>query len=118
MSARSSGLKVIKRADRTVIHSEAMLPVYIHTEGIEPPEKEADSGYAANAAGAKYPTLARLVSGQAEGRKSDQEITAFINNIGTGYQFAVAGALVYRMARQSGAGQRLPSELFTQAERP
>lgn len=110
--------EVVQRADRVVIHSEATLPTYIHAPGTTPPEQDADNAWERHVTAARYPTLADLVSGQAEGRQSEREVTAFINNIGTGYQFAVAGALVYRKARHQGLGQRLPSELFTQAERP
>jgi hypothetical protein len=39
-------------------------------------------------------------------------------NIGLGYQFAAAGALVYRKARESGAGHHLPTDWFTEDVHP
>ena len=49
----------------------------------------------------KLPTLPELIVGRAEGRKSDAEVTCFLNNIGLGYQFAAAGALLYRKAKEA-----------------
>jgi ornithine cyclodeaminase/alanine dehydrogenase-like protein (mu-crystallin family) len=51
------------------------------------------------------------------GRRSDDEVTCFLNSIGTGFQFAVAGALVHERAVAGGVGRDLPTEWFTQ-ERP
>jgi len=59
-----------------------------------------------------------LIVGKAEGRRSDHEVTCFINNLGLGYQFAAAGAVVYRKARESGLGHDLPTDWFTQDVHP
>jgi hypothetical protein len=45
-------------------------------------------------------------------------VTAFINNLGMGYQFAAAGAVVYRKAREQGLGHELPTEWFTEDVHP
>ncbi len=45
------------------------------------------------------PTLPELIVGRAEGRKSDDEITCFMNNIGLGFQFAAAGVCIGPAAR-------------------
>jgi len=66
----------------------------------------------------KLPTLPELIVGRAEGRKSDAEVTCFLNNIGLGYQFAAAGALLYRKAKESGAGHDLPTDWFTEDVHP
>jgi len=66
----------------------------------------------------KLPTLPQLVAGRAEGRKSDADITCFINNIGLGYQFAAAGSLVYRKAKESGLGHEVPTDWFTEDVHP
>ena len=63
-------------------------------------------------------TLADLITGRAEARSSDGEVTCFINNLGMGYQFAAAGAVVYRKAKESGLGHDLPTEWFTQDVHP
>ena len=55
-------------------------------------------------------TLPDLVSGRVDGRKSDAEVTCFINNIGLGFQFAAAGALVYRKAKETGLGHDVPTD--------
>jgi ornithine cyclodeaminase/alanine dehydrogenase-like protein (mu-crystallin family) len=62
--------------------------------------------------------LPQLVAGRAEGRKSDADVTCFINNIGLGYQFAAAGSLVYRKAKESGLGHELPTDWFTEDVHP
>ncbi len=46
------------------------------------------------------------------------EVTCFLNNIGLGYQFAAAGAVVYRKAKGSGLGHELPTEWFTETVHP
>ena len=59
-----------------------------------------------------------LIVGRAQGRRSDSEITCFLNNIGLCYQFAAAGAVVYRKAKGSGLGHELPTEWFTEDVHP
>ena len=66
----------------------------------------------------KLPTLPDLIVGNAQGRGSDSEITCFLNNIGLGYQFAAAGSVVYRKAKDSGLGHNLPTEWFTEDVHP
>ena len=51
-------------------------------------------------------------------RGSDGEVTCFLNNLGMGYQFAAAGAIVYRKAKEMGLGHELPTDWFTQKEIP
>ena len=53
-----------------------------------------------------------------QGRQSDGEVTCFINNLGLGYQFAAAGSLLYRKAKESGAGHDLPTDWFTEDVHP
>jgi len=66
----------------------------------------------------KLPTLPELVVGRVAGRRSDHDITCFINNIGLGYQFAAAGSLVYRKAKASGLGHEVPTDWFTEDVHP
>jgi ornithine cyclodeaminase/alanine dehydrogenase-like protein (mu-crystallin family) len=73
------------------------------------------------AAGIRYedlPELPDLVAGRAVGRASPDEITAFLNFVGLGIQFAAAGARVYARARERGLGRHLPTEWFTQTVHP
>lgn len=58
------------------------------------------------------------LSGEVPGRGSDSDITCFINNLGLGYQFAAAGALVYRRAKEQGLGHELPTDWFTEDVHP
>jgi len=64
------------------------------------------------------PTLPALLAGQTEGRKSDSEITCFLNNLGMGYQFAAVGSVVHRKAKAAKVGHELPTEWFTETVHP
>ena len=65
-----------------------------------------------------YPTLGQLVNGSVVGRTSDSQITAFINNIGLGAQFAAVGAKVYELGKARGLGYPLDSDLFLEGVHP
>lgn len=67
---------------------------------------------------ARYPDLGQLVAGIVPGRQRPEEITCFVNNIGTGLQFAAAGALVLRKAREAGLGHELPEDWFSEDVHP
>jgi alanine dehydrogenase len=41
-----------------------------------------------------------------------------LNNIGLGYQFAAAGSVIYRKAREQGLGKDLPTDWFTEDVHP
>src|SRR5256885_5917062 len=56
----------------------------------------------------RFPDLADVLAGQAQGRQSAKEITCFMNNVGTGLQFAAAGAYVLKKARAERIGTELP----------
>jgi ornithine cyclodeaminase/alanine dehydrogenase-like protein (mu-crystallin family) len=66
----------------------------------------------------RLPTLPELVAGRVAGRVSEGDVTCFINNIGLGYQFAAAGAVVYRKAKESGLGHQVPTDWFTEDVHP
>jgi ornithine cyclodeaminase/alanine dehydrogenase-like protein (mu-crystallin family) len=59
------------------------------------------------------PTLADIALGRAAGRRSDRDITLFLNYTGMGYQFAATGALIYRLAVERGVGRMLDTDWFT-----
>ena len=67
---------------------------------------------------ASEPELAELVAGHVTGRDGPHEITAFVNNIGLGIQFAALGALVYRRALEAGLGREIPTDWFLQDVHP
>ena len=64
------------------------------------------------------PTLSDLLCRRIKGRESDQQITAFVNNIGLGAQFAAVGAKVYEAAKAKGLGREVPLDWFTQDVHP
>ena len=64
------------------------------------------------------PTLADIVSGRAEGRTSDDQITCFLNILGLGYQFAAVGSVLLKKAQAAVAGKEIPTDWLTQTEVP
>ena len=66
---------------------------------------------------ASLPTFPDIMAGRREGRTSDDQISSFFNN-GMGYQFAAAGYLINKKARELGIGQELPTDWFTETVHP
>lgn len=66
----------------------------------------------------RFADLADLLTERASGRQSDREITCFVNNVGSGLQFAAAGAHVLARARAERAGTELPDDWFTEDVHP
>jgi ornithine cyclodeaminase/alanine dehydrogenase-like protein (mu-crystallin family) len=66
----------------------------------------------------RFADLADVLSGRAQGRQSAQEITCFMNNVGTGLQFAAAGAHVLKKAREQRVGTELPDHWFSEDVHP
>jgi alanine dehydrogenase len=110
----------IRRADRLVIHTHDAKPLHVTAKGLAVPEMAESKGWALGK-GIDFmaaPTLADVIAGKVPGRRSDEEVTCFVNNLGLGYQFAAAGAMVYRKAKERGLGRDLPTEWFTQDVHP
>jgi ornithine cyclodeaminase/alanine dehydrogenase-like protein (mu-crystallin family) len=107
-------------ADRVVLHSHDVSPIHVTTHDLALAEKSKERAWegAAKLDFNKLPTLPDLITGKVEGRQSPREITCFMNNIGMGYQFAAAGSVVYRKARDSGLGHDLPTDWFTEDVHP
>jgi alanine dehydrogenase len=110
----------IQRADRLVIHTRDANPLHVVSKELAVPERAENKGWKLGEAidFKNATTLADLITGTAEARSSDREVTCFINNLGMGYQFAAAGAVVYRKAKESGLGYNLPTDWFTQDVHP
>jgi ornithine cyclodeaminase/alanine dehydrogenase-like protein (mu-crystallin family) len=114
-------MNAIRRADRVVIHTRDTHPMMeLSTdlpesarlyEGKRTPKPD-------DVDIKKFPTIAELIAGKAKSRESDQEITLFMNNLGLGYQFAAAGSVVYRNAKEKGVGHELPTDWFTEDVHP
>ena len=66
----------------------------------------------------RFPDLADVIAGRAQGRQNPKEITCFMNNVGTGLQFAAAGAYVLRKARAERIGTELPDDWFCEDVHP
>lgn len=110
----------IARADRVVMHTHDANPFHVTTKDLAVPEKAKDKGWSLTQ-GVDFKradTLPDLIAGKVPGRRSDAEITCFLNNLGLGYQFAAAGSVVYRKAKELGVGHDLPTDWFTQTVHP
>jgi alanine dehydrogenase len=95
-------------------------PTMIYTHGVRVGEDKAGTGMgmAHDDFHASLPTLPMIMTGQREGRTSDQQVSCFLNNLGMGYQFAAAGHVVYQKAREAGLGHQLPMDWFTETVHP
>jgi len=113
-------VKAIKRADRLVLHAHEQSPLHVTTRDLALAKKANEHGWSMGREidFDRLPTLPDLIVGRAQGRQSDDEVTCFLNNIGLGYQFAAAGAVVYRKAKDNGVGHELPTDWFTEDVHP
>jgi alanine dehydrogenase len=66
----------------------------------------------------KYPEICDLIAGKVAGRTNDNQITFFLNNVGTGVQFAAMGYTAYKSAKEKGFGHEIPGEWFMQDIKP
>lgn len=66
----------------------------------------------------KYPEICDIIAGKVPGRTNDKQITFFLNNVGTGVQFAAMGYCAYKAAKEKGMGHEIPSEWFMQDIKP
>ena len=112
---------VFDRCDRIVVHTKVqakqadnILPCTPHV----PVSHLAGWWKNEETAPKNYPDLADLLCGRAAGRGDAGQITCFVNNIGLGLQFAALGALILKQAEESGIGQELPGEWFTESVHP
>jgi len=65
-----------------------------------------------------YPELMYVLNGSIACRRSERDMTAFVNNVGMGLQFAAAAKAVLDAARQKGVGKLLPNEWFSELVHP
>jgi alanine dehydrogenase len=65
-----------------------------------------------------YPEICDLIAGKVGGRTNDQQITFFLNNVGTGVQFAAMGYCAYTGAKEKGLGREIPTDWFLQDIKP
>jgi ornithine cyclodeaminase/alanine dehydrogenase-like protein (mu-crystallin family) len=114
------GADVLKRCDVVRVHSHDATPLHLYTKDVVVPEVRRDRGWmvASDIDFDTLPTLAETIAGQCKGRTSASQITCFVNNVGLGYQFAAAGSVVYRKARERRMGHDLPTDWFTEDVHP
>lgn len=62
--------------------------------------------------------LSDVVAGKTPLRRSDDDITVFKNNTGSGLQFAAVAPRIYELARAKKIGRDLPAEWFLQDLKP
>jgi ornithine cyclodeaminase/alanine dehydrogenase-like protein (mu-crystallin family) len=111
----------ILRADIVVLHSKDGKPIHVLAKDVYVAEASQE-GKGWQVAGKidfkTLPTIAEVMMGKAPRRTSRDQVTCFMNNIGLGFQFAAAGAVVYRKAKAAGMGHELPTEWFTEDVHP
>ncbi len=109
-------LEVLKRCDVIAIHTQFGGILHYQPPGIvaDMPgvrrEKPRDW--------TRYPELCDLIAGKAPSRTDDKQITFFLNNVGTGVQFAAMGYCAYTAAKERGLGHEIPTEWFLQNIKP
>jgi len=66
----------------------------------------------------RYPEISDLIAGKAPSRANHKQITFFLNNVGTGVQFAAMGYCAYKGAKQRCLGHEIPTDWFLQDIKP
>lgn len=111
---------VLDRCDRVFVHDRQQAKQYNNVMPGTPNVKEQheEGWWKEPARRERYPDLGALLAGDAPGRQRPDEITCFANNVGTGLQFAAAGAFLLKKAREQNAGRQLPDDWFTEDVHP
>jgi len=112
--------EVLDRCDRVFVHNRQQAKQFNNVmPGTPNVKEEHEEGWWKDPArSGRYPDLGELLAGKAPARQSEKEITCFANNVGTGLQFAAAGAAVLRKAREMSIGTELPDDWFTEDVHP
>jgi ornithine cyclodeaminase/alanine dehydrogenase-like protein (mu-crystallin family) len=108
---------VVAAADVVFIHTRELGGKTVRTAGADLAREteERKTSVAGSIGAANRPELADLLLGRAPGRGSERDITVFLNHGGIGYQFAAAGQVIYKKARELKLGRELDTDLFTSA---
>jgi len=113
--------EVLNACDRVVLHNRRQAKAMHNVmPGTANAKAEKDRGWwnDGSVKTESYPDLGDLLAGRAQGRQGPREITCFANNVGTGLQFAAAGAFVLEKARAQGVGTQLPDDWFSEDVHP
>lgn len=110
----------IRAADKVVVHTHDTTPILVVGAGTNFQEDSKGAGWSASSGldFKSFPVLPDLMAGRVEARTADSDVTCFINNLGLGFQFAAAGAVIYKHAREQGVGHDLPTDWFTETVHP
>ena len=124
------GEETIRKADRVVIHARNFAPEnYIAGFGDEKimahdpvdfirGKKRSASDTTAAPFWATASELKDVIGGRVPGRKSKDEVTCFINNIGLGIQFAAVAGAIYEAAKAKRVGREIPTDWFLESVHP
>jgi len=112
--------EVLDRCDRVFVHNRQQAKQFNNVmPGTPNVDEQREQGWWKDPArSGRYPDLGELLAERVPGRERADEITCFANNVGTGLQFAAAGALALRKAREQGVGKELPDDWFTEDVHP
>ncbi len=108
---------VIRAADVTIVHVRSAASKIVRTTGADLGRDMEDQKAILSAmiSQTRRPDLSDLLLGHSTGRRSNRDITLFLNYAGLGYQFAATGHAIYARARELGLGRELDTNLFTSA---
>jgi ornithine cyclodeaminase/alanine dehydrogenase-like protein (mu-crystallin family) len=110
--------EALGRCDRVFVHTRQQAKQISNVmPGTPNARKESDGGWWKDPAHS-YPDLGELLAGRTPARREASEITCFANNVGTGLQFAAAGAAVLARAREMKLGTELPDDWFSEDVHP
>ena len=107
--------RIIAGADVVFVHVREADTKIVRTAGADLARdtEQRKAAQAAKIGQTIRPELSDLLLGRAQGRRSDRDITLFLNHMGLGYQFAATGHVIYSKARELGLGRELDTDLFT-----
>jgi ornithine cyclodeaminase/alanine dehydrogenase-like protein (mu-crystallin family) len=112
---------VLDRCDRVFVHTRQQAKQIDNVLPGTPNISEENGRGWWNAEGNRfhsYPDLGMLLAGTALRRQNDREVTAFVNSVGLGLQFAAVGALILEKAHAAGVGEQLPDDWFSENVHP
>jgi alanine dehydrogenase len=108
---------VVAGADVTFIHMRDGGSKTIRSAGAElaSDTEEKKAALSGKIGRDSLPELSDLLLKRKPGRRSDRDVTLFLNYTGVGYQFAATGHVIYTKARERGLGREIDTDLLTSA---
>lgn len=96
-------MAAVRQADRVAIHTHLGAKNFWTEAGDNPARRFAERYVEDDIS--RYPQLSDLILNRYKGRTSPNELTCFVNNQGTGIQFAAVAGYVYEAAKKRGIGR-------------